>query len=91
MSNTKKAYHEGEKWCVYVIRRGCWYWSGTKWEPGEYSARLYSQVKDAQKVIERRRLADPNGYHSANVPVQIVKCTLTVGVPVETETAETTR
>ena len=77
-----KHYHQGEAYRVFVIRKGWRYWTGTRWDMGEYNARCYGFFKDAQAVIEKRALGGEDDYGSD--PVQIVQCRLVIGEPVTT-------
>lgn len=75
-----KSYHEGEKYHVYVIRRGWQYWTGTRFDLGECNARCFGLLKDALAVIERRGLKPDPDFDDE---VQVVACTLTIGAPEE--------
>lgn len=78
VANKPKPFHAGEKYRVFVIRRGWQYWDGRKWAHWEYTAATYAHAEDAQAVIAKRNLL-PDGSHA----VVIVQCSLEIGEPVE--------
>jgi hypothetical protein len=67
---TTKLY-VGEKFRVYVIRRGIEFWTGRGWSIAPYDAKCFAQFGMAARVMERERRGSED-------EIRVVKCTLAV-------------